>query len=321
MPDPRAAALIYNPVAGRIRSNPGLIERLAATLRRTCGPVELTPTTGPHTAGPIARQAIENGAPRVFIAGGDGTVNEVAAGVAGTGVPLGVLPAGTANVFCMETGLGRNPLRVAESLPSLVEREIALGSLEAEGRGPRLFLCMAGIGLDARIVRFVTPAFKQRFGKLSYWQGGFAQLGKKLEEFDVRIDGRLYRSSFALVSRVSNYGGDLNIARHANLLDDDFAVVLFEGPSSVRYLKYFSGVLVNRLEGMSGVTLARARSVEISPVPNELADLQVDGEHAGFAPARVSIAAPRLRVLLPRPFVERMQARLATSSAGSPSAR
>jgi diacylglycerol kinase family enzyme len=320
VPDPRAAALIFNPVAGRIRSNPGLIERLAAALRRH-GPVELSPTTGPRTAGPIAREAIENGAPRIYIAGGDGTVNEVAAGVAGTGVPLCVLPAGTANVFCMETGLGRNPLRVAGSLSSLVEREIALGSLETEGRDARLFLCMAGIGLDARIVRFVSPAVKQRFGKLSYWQGGFAQLGKKLEEFDIRIDGRQYRSSFALVARVSNYGGDLDIARHANLLTDDFAIVLFEGPGSLRYLKYFSGVLLNRLGGMNGVTLTRARSVEIAPISNELADLQVDGEHAGFAPARVSIAAPRLRVLLPRPFIERMEARLATSSAESPSTR
>jgi len=55
------------------------------------------------------------------------------------------------------------------------------------------------------------------------------------------------------VSRVRNYGGDLEIARQANLLTDEFAVVLFEGPSSVRYLKYFSGVLINALEGMSGV--------------------------------------------------------------------
>lgn len=320
MPNPRAA-LIFNPVAGRIRSNPGLIERLAAQLRDSAGPLELLPTTGPNTAGAIARQAIDAGARLICVAGGDGTVNETAAGVAGTGVPLAVLPAGTANVLCMETGLGSNAMRVAESFPALVEREIAVGSLTVEGRDPRLFLCMTGVGLDARIVRIVTPAFKRRFGKLSYWQGGFAQIGKKLEEFDIRIDGRLRRASFALLSRVSNYGGDLNIARHANLLADDFAVVLFEGPSSLRYLKYFSGVLVNRLDGMTGVTVERCRTAEIMPLPGELADLQVDGEHAGFAPARVGIAPVRLRLMLPRRFVEQMEARLATDSAGSPAAR
>lgn len=321
MPKPRAAVLLYNPVAGKIRSNPGLIERLAARLRESTGPLEILPTPGPNTAGAIARQAIEGGARLVFVAGGDGTVNEAAAGVAGTDVPLAVLPAGTANVLCTETGLGGNALRVAEAFPALVERDIALGSLAVEGRDARLFLSMAGAGLDARIVRLVSPAFKRHLGKLSYWQGGFAQVGKKLEEFDIRIDGRLRRSSFALLSRVRNYGGDLEIARHANLLADDFAVVLFEGPGSLRYLKYFSGVLLDRLDGMSGVTVERARTAEIIPLAGQLADLQVDGEHAGFAPARIDIARVRLRLMLPRRFVEQMEARLAKDSAVSPASR
>lgn len=315
------AALVFNPVAGKIRSNPGLIDRLAARLRESTGPLEILPTTGPNTAGAIARQAIEGGARLVCVAGGDGTVNEAAAGVAGTDVPLAVLPAGTANVLCTESGLGGNAMRVAEAFPALVERELAVGTLTAEGREPRIFLCMAGVGLDARIVRFVTPGFKRRFGKLSYWQGGFAQVGKKLEQFDIRLDGRLRRASFALLSRVRNYGGDLEIARHANLLSDDFAVVLFEGPSSLRYLKYFSGVLLNKLDGMSGVTVDRARTAEIIPLRDQLADLQVDGEHAGFAPARIDIADVRLRLMLPRRFVEQMEARLATGSVGSPASR
>lgn len=320
MPYPRAA-LIYNPVAGRIRSNPGLIDALAARLRPNIGALEILPTTGPNTAGAIARQAIDAGVRLVCVAGGDGTVNEAASGVAGTGVPLAILPAGTANVLCMESGLGGNALRIAAGLPALVERDVAVGLLTAEGREPRLFLCMAGVGLDARMVRFVTPAVKRRLGKLSYWQAGFAQVGKSLEEFDIRVNGRLRRASFALLSRVRNYGGDLEIARHANLLAGDFAVVLFEGPGSLRYLKYFSGVLLNRLDGMSGVTVERASGADIIPIPGQLADLQVDGEHAGFAPARVSMADVRVRLLLPRRFVERMEAELATGSAARPAAR
>ena len=320
MPNPRAA-LIFNPVAGKIRSHPGLIDRLAARLRASTGPLEILPTPGPGTAGGIARQAIASGARLICVAGGDGTVNEAASGVAGTDAVLAVLPAGTANVLGMETGLGGNALRVADRLPALVQRSVALGRLTAEGRPPRLFLCMAGVGLDARIVRFVKPGFKRRFGKLSYWQGGFAQVGKRLEQFDIRLDGRLRRASFALLSRVRNYGGDLEIARHANLLADDFAVVLFEGPSSLRYLKYFSGVLLHKLDGMSGVTIGRARTADIIPLRDELADLQVDGEHAGFAPARIAVAEVRLSLLLPRRFVELMEARRATESAGSPASR
>jgi diacylglycerol kinase family enzyme len=295
-------------VAGKIYSRPRLIPGIVEALREPLGRVEVLQTTGPQTAGAIARQAIDGGARLVCVAGGDGTVNEVAAGVAGTGVPLAVFPAGTANVLGMETGLGGNALRVARNFSSLVAQEVALGSICQPGGEPRYFSCMAGAGLDARIVRLVSPSFKLRFGKLSYWEGGFAQLGKRLPEFDVKVDGRSYRTSFALVSRVRNYGGDLEIARHANLLSDEFAVVLFEGPSSLRYLKYFSGVLLNRLEGMSGVTLAHARTVEVSASGDPI-DLQVDGEHAGYAPARLEIAPARLSLMLPPRFVAAMRAR------------
>ncbi len=321
MAKPTAAVLIYNPVAGKIRTRPWLIPKLQQTLGRHLSEIELLPTTGPKTAGSIARHAVEHGAQLVCVAGGDGTVNETAAGVAGTGVPLLVLPAGTANVLGMETGLGGDALKVAERFGELVEQDVVLGSLEAHGEAPRLFAAMAGVGLDARIVRLVSPEVKRRFGKLSYWQGGFAQVGKPLAEFEIRLDGGPVRqASYALIARVKNYGGDLEIARHANLLSDDFAVVLFEGPGSLRYLKYFSGVLLNKLAGMSGVTLARAKRLEVEPLPGATIDVQVDGEHAGYAPLRAEIAPVRLRLMLPPRFVAKAAGQLKGQTA-SPASR
>ncbi len=270
------------------------------------GTLHLCPTTGPDTAGPIARQAIADGATLVFVAGGDGTINEVIAGMAGSEVPLAILPAGTANVLGMETGIGGNLVRAASKFGDLEPATISLGRLLAPGKSARYFACMAGVGLDARIVRMVSPEFKRRWGKLSYWEGGFAQVGKKLPEFDVVMDGRRFRCSFALVSRVRNYGGDLEIARHASLLSDEFAVVLFEGPSSFRYLKYFSGVLLNSLQGMKGVTVAHARSLQLEANSSEPIDVQVDGEYAGLAPVSLDIAPERVRILLPRAFIQRM---------------
>lgn len=297
--------LIYNPVAGRLRKHPDLVQRALAALEPRVGALLLRPTSGPRTAGPIVRQAIAEGARRVFVAGGDGTVNEVLAGMAGSAVPLTVLPAGTANVLAMETGIGGDLLRAAAAFEHLEPASVALGRLNAAGQAPRLFLLMAGVGLDASVVRAVSPQWKRRLGKLSYWKGGLAMVGRRLPEFEVRWEGQCRTVSYALLARVRNYGGDLEIARHANLLADDLALVLFEGASSLRYLKYFPGVLLHRLDGMRGVTVARARSVEIGGHSGGEIDLQVDGEYAGVAPAQVDIAPERLQLMLPRAFVEK----------------
>lgn len=308
MPKPNAAVLLYNPEAGKIRSDRRLVERLLERLRRSIPQVEAAPTEGPMTAGRIARAWIERGAELVCVAGGDGTLNEAAAGIAGTEAALLALPAGTANVLSNEIGTGNHPLRAAERLDEMIPVAVAPGLLRTAA-GERLFLCMAGAGLDARIVRLVSPQFKRRFGKLSYWEAGFAQLGRQLEEFEVVVDGRRFACSFALLSRVRNYGGDLWIARHANLLDDRLAVVLFEGRSSLRYLKYFLGVVTGRLRGMRGVQVLDAHEAEIRLLLDPVIDLQVDGEHAGYAPARVSLSERRIRLLVPPKYAVAMQAR------------
>lgn len=312
MTKPRAAVLVYNPEAGRIRSGGGLVGRLLQELRRQVPEVEAAPTEGPRTAGRIVREWIARGAELVCVAGGDGTVNEAAEGLAGSGVPLLVLPAGTANVLSCEIGTGNNALRVAARLGELEPAVIAPGILR-NANGERLFLCMAGAGLDARIVRQVSPAWKRRLGKLSYWEGGLAQLGRRLELFEADLGGRRYQCSFALMARVRNYGGDLWIARHANLLEDRLAVVLFEGASSLRYLKYFAGVLLNRLEGMSGVHVLHAGRVRIRPLLDPVIDLQVDGEHAGLAPAEVALGSDPLHLLVPPRYAAAMRARMAAS--------
>ncbi len=304
----KKVVVVYNPEAGRIRSRPRLVQDLIGSLRQRFENVEAAPTPAPGAAADVVRHWIGQGADLVCIAGGDGTVNEALEGIAGTGVPLLALPAGTANVLSCEIGTGNNALRAVERLDEMEPVDVAPGVLRSAG-GERLFLCMAGAGLDARIVRLVRPEWKKRLGKLSYWEGGLAQLGHRLEVFDVRVDGRRYQCSFALLARVRNYGGDLWIARHANLLEDRLAVVLFEGDSSLRYLKYFAGVLAGRLGRLRGVQILKAQRAELPEAGEVTVDLQVDGEHAGFAPAEVGLGESRVRLLVPRAYAAAMRAR------------
>jgi diacylglycerol kinase family enzyme len=177
--------------------------------------------------------------------------------------------------------------------------------MQVPGDDPRHFLAMAGAGLDAWVVRNVSPSFKRKFGKLSYWVSAFGMLGKKLVEFDVKVDGELFRSSFVLASRVKNYGGDLTIARHADLLGDDLAIVAFAGPGTMRYLLYFSGVLLNLLGSIKGVRVVNAQRLELTPVGMKDVDVQLDGEWVATAPCTIDVVPAGVRFLMPPKYLRR----------------
>jgi diacylglycerol kinase (ATP) len=296
--------LIYNPVAGRLRrKGRERLERAKRILAQAGYAVSVSPTTGPAAAGAMARAAIDAGAQLILVAGGDGTLNEVLDGMAGSSVPLGILPAGTANVLATEIGLGNDLERAARSIPHCVARRIAVGRLDS-GLKPRYFLSMAGAGFDARIVYGLNAQLKQRFGKGAYWLSGFGQASRRFPEFAVELDGATQTiCSFALVSRVRNYGGDFEIAQHASLFDDRFEVVLFRGRSSLPYLKYLCGMIGGRLSGMRGVTFLTARRVRVFDPADRRVYIQVDGEYAGRLPAEISLVPDAVSLLVPTDYM------------------
>lgn len=280
-----------------------MIDRLAAVLEREGHHVTVAPTEGPRTAGAMARQHIEAGADLIVAAGGDGTINEIAEGMIFSQVPLAVLPAGTANVLAVEAKLGLRLERAAARLKDLEPRRISVGHMTCDnGRVSRHFLLMAGIGLDAHIVYRVDARLKSRTGKLAYWLAGWTMLGRQLPEFDVDVDGQHGRCSFALVSKVKNYGGDFWIARGADLLDDRFEVVLFEGRTTFRYAQYFAAMLLNRLKHMRGMTVIPATCVTACCPEDQRVYVQIDGEFAGHLPVEVRIIPDALTVLLDRGY-------------------
>ena len=224
-------------------------------------------------------------------------------GMVHSNVPLGILPGGTANVLACELGLARTMEQAAGRIEQWVPERIAVGRLTRHSdESPRYFLLMAGVGLDADIVYHLALGMKAALGKAAYWLGGFAKVGQHLPEFTVDVEGRTIRAGFALASRVRNYGGDLEIARGASLLDDQFELVLFEGSNSFTYFKYLLAVAAHRHVRMRGVTSLRAHAAVFSASADGKVHLQVDGEYAGLAPARVEIVPNALTLLVPREF-------------------
>lgn len=297
--------MIYNPAAGRLRGKGrDRLNRTCKILEDAGYVVSITATGGPGAGGETALRAIEQGAGIILAAGGDGTLNEIAAGMVNSPVPLGIIPAGTANVLATEIGLGSDLERAAAMVPRSAAQRIGVGRVDFGSRR-RYFLAMAGMGFDAQIVYGLSGRLKIALGKAAYWVGGFAQAVRMFPEFEVEVDGgERHTCSFALVSRVRNYGGDFSIARHTSLLDDCFELVLFRGRNSLPYLKYLCGMVTERLAGMRGVSFLRTRKLRVYDPKDRRVYVQVDGEYAGRLPAAVEMLPGALTLLMPANYLD-----------------
>jgi diacylglycerol kinase family enzyme len=151
------ALLIYNPTSGLKRHRRfAEIEHAVRILKESGITAELAPTTGRYTARNIARQAVDQGRGMVIACGGDGTINEIVNGLAGSHVPMALLPAGTANILAKELRIPWDIPHAARLIPSGIIRRIALGMAIPTGgnhsaalsQAGRYFLCVAGAGPD-----------------------------------------------------------------------------------------------------------------------------------------------------------------------------
>lgn len=298
-------AFIYNPKAGAIRRNPSIVEKIVPALA-PFGKIEIRPTTAPNTAAQIARDAIAGGARRIVAFGGDGTINETANGVVGSDVPLVILPGGTANCMCVETGIGKRIDRAVQRVVNESEdARIAVGKMTPHTGAARHFLAMAGVGLDAIVASEVNLSVKAKVGKVAYWIAGFAMFGRSLPQCQAMIDGAASQRSFVLISRVRNYGGDLEIARHVGLTDDCFETVSFTGQNSLRYLPYLAGVAARFAHVLPGTAYSRATKVSCTQVGANRVPVQIDGEVVGELPAQFEIVPAALTLRIPRKYLER----------------
>jgi len=294
----RKATLISNPKTGRYKSRRLPIEHIASLLRSRGVEVELRPTTRAHEATEIAARVARNGSSDVFVAGGDGTINEVIQGLAGTKARLGIIPRGTANVLARELGLPLDEQEAATIAARGNTRRIHLGlAIDERNNVRRHFALMAGIGLDASIVRHVRPRLKKRIGKGAFWISGLSHLASwSPHPFTLEIDGREYAATFAAIGKAPRYGGDLAITPGARLDEPEFEVCIIETSNRFRYLRLLSHALRAGMPrdnpAVKFIKTARVTAHGDAPV-------QIDGELIGALPMRFEIAPHSLEVIVP----------------------
>ena len=232
------AVIIHNPLAGRGRGRRAeKLEQARQILAAAGIASELQATQAGGEATQLARRAVAVGRDLVIACGGDGTGNEVVNGLAGSQVPLAVLPAGTANVLAKELRIPWDIPRAAELMLGGTPHRIALGlatPLEEPDKR-RYFLCTAGAGPDGVMVYSLDPALKLRAGILAYWYEGFRQLFRyRFPRFRVCVPSRELAASLVVVGRTRHYGGPFRITTQANLFRDEFELALLTTQSAAR---------------------------------------------------------------------------------------
>jgi diacylglycerol kinase (ATP) len=312
MPDGiQDALLIYNPTSGRRRHRRfAEIEQAARILKDAGIRTELAPTSSPLAAKDIARLAVNQRRGMVIACGGDGTVNEVLNGMAGSDVPLALLPAGTANILAKELGIPWDIPHAARLIPSGVVKRIAVGvALAPEGKNRpeippegRYFLCVAGAGPDGAIVNGVHSGLKKQAGILAYWAEGLRQLFKyDFPLLRVRSNGKEVRASIVVVGRTANYGGPFKITTNATLFDNSFEFLTNSATSRFRYLICLPALWFGKLRRMDGIEAWKADEAICESAGNQLVYAQVDGEPIGPLPLAFRIWPNALSLVVPAP--------------------
>ncbi len=285
-------ALIVNPAASRIPAAKKL-RRAEAELGRRGFSVTVYPTSGPLEATALARRAAGEGSGLVISIGGDGTLNEVINGIAGTPARLGIIPAGLSNVLARELEIPEEFDRALEVIFAGRGRRIDLGRVNG-----RYFSIMVSVGLDAEAVRIVSPAAKRFLRRYAYHLAGFRALAFfRPGPFTLLLDGEAELSGrAAVISNSRFYGGPHQITPAARSDDGLLHCCVFERGRRRDYARYFWGVLRKNHHRFADVAFRTARTIEIA-APG--LPIQADGDYLGRTPARIRILPGALTVLAP----------------------
>jgi YegS/Rv2252/BmrU family lipid kinase len=291
-----SAVIIANPTSGSYLFHARQINATVAFLRSHGWQVELNLTTGAGDARRLARRAVEQQLDVVIAAGGDGTLNEIIQELAGSETALGVLPVGTVNVWARETNIPLDSVGARQVLVEGKVRYIDLGKVNGH-----YFLLMAGIGFDAEVTHAVEKKPIKRLGVMGYLLiGTWLGLGYQSFRAFVTVNGRLVKKNALqiVIGNTQLYGGTIKYTWLAKCDDGLLDLCIVRKRNMLGRVVVFWDFLLHRKQRHQWVTYEKSEAIEIrthTPIP-----IQIDGDPAGFTPAKFTVAPGALKVIVPR---------------------
>lgn len=266
--------LIVNAAKADTSAAADLHERVARAFAETGRQKPRMMMTTPDDGGiEVARAAVESGADLVVACGGDGTVNAVAQALCGTDVALGVLPLGTGNLLAGQLGI---PSALDDAIAALLhgsDRRIDLGVVDG-----RVFVGMAGLGLDAAMIADASERLKTRVGWAAYVPAILRHLRDRGERVTLRVDGRRVRHRRVKALIVGNHGrlhGGIDLMPDAAPDDGVLDVVVLEPYGR---LSGWLEVLVRLLVRRDGPHISRYRVRQVEARVRHAVPLELDGD-------------------------------------------
>jgi diacylglycerol kinase family enzyme len=284
---------LVNPIAGRGLRR-AIIRRVVARLQAASWRGHVHDTYGPGHAVEICRR-IPRDHRAVVVCGGDGTVREAAAGLAGTELPMAVLPAGTENLTARVMGYRAD----ADFLCRLLFTG-RVRPMDLFRAGRQIFLVVAGVGFDAEVAAHLA---RRRHGHISYatYVIPFLQtwLGHRFPSFRVLADGNevFNGRGLAFIGNMARYALGLRILDRARWDDGRADLCVYPCCSRLALLRHSWNTARRRHLATGLCIYGQFRHISISS--DEPAAVQLDGDPGGELPLEVDVLPAHLRLLLP----------------------
>lgn len=290
----RSAVVIYNPLAGRRKAG-RFLDPLLQRLEASGFEARAVATAGPGDATVIARRVAAEGVEAAFALGGDGTIREVACGLLGTAVCLGILPAGSTNVLARALAIPREPLAAATAAKTWRALELDVGLCDGEP-----FLMMASSGLDSRVLRRQGSSLKRILGRTGIFFLGVAEWWRySYPMIRGTADGQDFAAPFVAVCNIPLYGGPFRLVPGARCDDGCLDLLLFHGSGRSATLGFARDLALGRHLTRRDVTCRQAQNIHLE-LPAE-PGLQVDGDTLRLSreDVEISLSPEKIHLLAP----------------------